>query len=167
MSLLYGDSFRGETSFPDPGISFYGMFKECHTLLNAENLILPATTLTDDCYSEMFYGCESLTTAPALPATTLTMSCYNSMFGGCESLTTVPVLSATTLAEMCYWYMFSGCYSLSNITMLATDISAENCLTGWVDSVAATGTFVKAASMTSLPTGASGIPSGWTVQNAT
>ena len=51
--------------------------------------------------------------------------------------------------------------------MLATDISAENCLTGWVDSVAATGTFVKAASMTSLPTGASGIPSGWTVQNAT
>lgn len=167
MSLVYGDNFIAETSFPDPAINFYGMFRGCQTLLNAENLILPSTTVTDSCYYEMFSGCTSLTTAPALPATTLEMSCYNGMFSGCESLTTAPVLPATTLADMCYWYMFNGCLLLSHITMLATDISAEDCLTGWVFDVAATGTFVKAASMTSLQTGDDGIPSGWSVQDAT
>ena len=47
--------------------------------------------------------------------------------------------------------------------MLATDISATGCLTDWVSGVSSTGTFTKAASMTALPTGNSGIPSGWTV----
>ena len=49
--------------------------------------------------------------------------------------------------------------------MLATDISATNCLDNWVRNVASTGTFVKAASMTSLPSGEDGIPLGWTVIN--
>jgi hypothetical protein len=49
--------------------------------------------------------------------------------------------------------------------MLATDISASNCLTNWVSGVASTGTFVKHPDMTSLPSGVSGIPSGWTVVN--
>ena len=49
--------------------------------------------------------------------------------------------------------------------MLATDISANGCLIGWMSGVAAIGTFTKAASMTSLSTGANGIPSGWTVQD--
>lgn len=47
--------------------------------------------------------------------------------------------------------------------MLATNISANNCLAQWVSNVAPTGTFVKHTNMTSLPTGISGIPSGWTV----
>ena len=51
--------------------------------------------------------------------------------------------------------------------MLATDISASNCLDEWVSGVAATGTFKKSASMTSLPIGGygNGIPDGWTVEN--
>lgn len=76
------------------------------------------------------------------------------------------ILPVTTLAEYCYQSMFQGCSKLKSITMLATDISASYCLSSWVSGVAATGTFTKAASMESLPTGASGIPSGWTVQDA-
>ena len=34
----------------------------------------------------MFYGCTSLTTAPSLPATTLANNCYMNMFYGCRSL---------------------------------------------------------------------------------
>ena len=83
----------------------------------------------------------------------------------CSSLTTAPALPATKLVENCYWSMFNGCTSLNSITMLATDISAWNCLEEWVSGVASTGTFTKATSMTSLPSGASGIPSGWTVKN--
>lgn len=47
--------------------------------------------------------------------------------------------------------------------MLATSISAGNCLSNWVKGVSSTGTFVKHPDMTTLPTGDSGIPSGWIV----
>ena len=87
------------------------------------------------------------------------------MFYNCTSLVTAPELHATTLYRNCYCYMFRGCSNLNNITMLATDISATDCLYNWVSGVASTGTFTKAASMTSLPSGVDGIPSGWTVQD--
>ena len=87
------------------------------------------------------------------------------MFYGCTSLTTAPELPATTLVSYCYYYIFRDCSKLNKITMLATDISANNCLNNWVNGVSATGTFVKDANMTSLPTGTSGVPSGWTVVN--
>ena len=164
------------------------MFYGCESLTSAP--ALPATTLADGCYSYMFYGCESLTTAPVLPATTLAEFCYQNMFQYCSSLTTspelkvttlyracyagmfsccfsltsAPALPATTLVEHCYQEMFYGCTSLNSITMLATDISATSCLTNWVKDVATTGTFTKAASMTSLTTGVNGIPEGWTVK---
>ena len=142
----------------------YGMmFHGCTKLTEAPEL--KAAMLVEDCYNGMFAGCTSLTAAPALPATTLANNCYISMFARCSKLTSAPALPATTLTSSCYYNMFNGCTSLNSVTMLATDISAENCLTNWMYGVAATGTFTKAASMTSLPTGASGIPSGWTVEN--
>ena len=169
---------------------YWGMFEGCTSLTTAPEL--PATTLYDNCYSDMFAGCASLTTAPELPATTLTKSCYwcmfsgctnltkapklpattlakncyRNMFQGCTSLTTAPELPATTLAEYCYSDMFRGCTNLNHITMLATDISANYCLLGWVSKVSSTGTFVKHPDMTSLPTDTSGIPEGWTVEDA-
>ena len=88
------------------------------------------------------------------------------MFDGCGSLTVAPELPATTLANACYIQMFGGCTSLNYIKCLATDISATNCTYNWVNGVAPTGTFVKNPNMTSWTTGDSGIPSGWTVQDA-
>lgn len=85
------------------------------------------------------------------------------MFKDCTSLTTAPELPATTLTENCYDSMFYGCTNLNSITMLATNIYASGCLRDWVQNVAANGTFTKAAEMTTLETGYSGIPSGWTV----
>lgn len=142
----------------------YGsMFYNCTSLTTTPEL--PATTLASNCYNNMFYGCTSLTTTPTLPATTLANSCYQSMFQGCTSLRTAPELPATTLANYCYGNMFYGCRTLNYIKMLATSISATDCLKNWVTNVAANGVFTKAASMTALPEGSSGIPSGWTVLN--
>ena len=140
------------------------MFQNCANLTAAP--ALPATTLADNCYAFMFAGCTSLTAAPALPATTLASNCYNSMFIGCTGLTAAPALRATTLAEGCYQYMFNDCSNLTAVTCLATDISASNCTTGWLSGVAATGTFTKASTMTSWPSGDDGIPENWTVENA-
>ena len=139
------------------------MFSGCTSLTTTPEL--PAETLKEWCYYYMFYGCKSLTTAPKLPAATLAKRCYEGMFQNCTSLTTAPVLPATTLAERCHYSMFYGCTSLSSITMLATDINATDCLMNWVKNVATSGTFTKATAMTSLPTGESGIPEGWTVEN--
>ena len=145
---------------------YYGMFYNC-TSLTTPPSILPATTLVYQCYREMFRWCNSLTQAPELPATTLAEDCYAYMFNGCTSLTTAPTLPATTLVTFCYGYMFASCQKLNYIKMLATNISATQCLYNWVTGVnTQNGTFVKAASMESLPTGPSGIPRNWTVQNA-
>jgi hypothetical protein len=59
----------------------------------------------------MFSDCTSLTSAPELPATTLTESCYSYMFMFCSSLTKAPELPATKLAENCYCRMFMFCKS--------------------------------------------------------
>ncbi|MBO7123148.1 MAG: SUMF1/EgtB/PvdO family nonheme iron enzyme [Treponema sp.] len=139
------------------------MFSGCTSLTTPPEL--PAETLTEQCYNSMFDGCTSLASAPALPATTLTSSCYSSMFAGCTSLVEAPELPAKTLASNCYFEMFNGCSSLNKVTCLATNISAIGCTTDWLSGVATSGTFTKAAGMTAWTTGASGIPTGWTVES--
>lgn len=146
---------------------YSNMFEDCTSLIAAPEL--PATTLANNCYYAMFYECSSLTTAPdKLPATTLVDYCYAYMFTRCSSLTTAPELPAAILLEKCYDTMFSSCTNLNYIKMLATDISASNCLRFWALGVASTGTFIKHRDMNNLLIGSpSGIPEGWTVQDAT
>ena len=168
--MFYGcSSLTTAPELPATALAEYcyrSMFNGCTSLTTAPEL--PATTLASYCYQYMFQGCSRLTTAPSiLPATTLADSCYYYMFRGCTNLTTAPELPATTLASNCYYRMFSGCTKLNYIKMLATDISASSCLYNWVSDVASIGTFVKNPAMTSLPTGNSGIPSGWTVMDDT
>jgi hypothetical protein len=96
-------------------------------IVDASKLILPATTLTENCYQSMFYGCTSLTTAPKLPATTLTENCYYRMFYGCTSLTIAPKLPATALDYSCYASMFYGCTSLTTAPELPATTLADFC----------------------------------------
>ena len=192
MSLIGGDNFENLTTL-STSHTFYRLFNYATNLVDAKNLILPATTLSNSCYENMFIGCTSLTTAPTtLPATTLTESCYYSMFYGCTGLTTAPALPATTLASYCYTHMFNGCSSLTTAPVLpATTLASycyngifKNCsslnyikamfttqpdntnLTNWVENVAASGTFVKNANATWNVTGNNGVPSGWTIETA-
>ena len=145
---------------------YYHMFYDCTSLTVVP--ALPATVLAEECYRGMFWNCTGLTTVPSnlLPATTLKSDCYRDMFYVCKNLTTAPELPATTLTVLCYDSMFYGCTKLNYIKCLATDISAIYCTSGWLSGVASTGTFVKASSMTSWTEGNSGIPTGWTVQDA-
>lgn len=166
---------------------YSGMFYGCEKLIKAP--ALPAEILTESCYSKMFYGCKRLKEAPSLPATILAKYCYSYMFWGCEALTETPLLPskelaigcyngmfmkcvslietpelpAKTLVGNCYSSMFWGCTNLNKVTMLATDIKASNCLNDWLYNVSSSGTITKAEEMSSLPSGASGVPTGWTV----
>ena len=128
MSLLYGTDFTGEeTTFPGGTENIANIFRNNTHIVNASDLILPATTLTDKCYYQMFYGCTSLTTTPVLPATTLATNCYGYMFGNCSSLTTAPALPVTTLANYCYESMFNGCTSLTTAPELLATTMAQYC----------------------------------------
>ncbi len=192
MSLLDPDNFATNTEITVKG-AFLGLFLNNTHIKNHETkkLVLPATTLAESCYEDMFSGCTSLEVAPELPATTLAESCYLNMFYGCTGLTKAPELPATTLANYCYAYMFyncigltkapelpattlahscyegmfSDCASLISVTCLATDISAGYCTTDWLKGVSPSGTFTKASAMNSWESGSYGIPSGWDVED--
>ena len=92
--------------------------------------MLPATTLANKCYENMFMGCYNLTSAPTLPATTLAESCYRGMFDNCKNLTSAPMLPATTLAEKCYENMFKECYDLTTAPKLPATTLAGYCYSG-------------------------------------
>lgn len=142
---------------------YEGMFYGCTALKQAT--ALPATTLADFCYMGMFHSCSSLQNPPAISAQTLATACCMNMFSECTSLKESPALTAGTLEPYCYSMMFSRCTSFKKITCTASNISAGNALENWVDGVpsGAGGTFVKKSGV-SWPSGTSGIPTGWTVQ---
>jgi hypothetical protein len=169
-----------------PVACYAEMFEDCISLTKAPDL--PTTEFDDyswdeqtfeesgsiDCYMEMFKGCTSLTEAPKiLPATRLIHGVYQYMFAGCTSLTKAPELPAAKVADFAYSHMFDGCSSLNYVKCLATEFlinsefenTEEEDVKDWLKDVAATGTFIKSADMTTWSRGASGIPEGWTVKD--
>lgn len=117
--------------------------------------------LTSWCFYNLFNNFYHLLTAPLFPATTLAMRCYAATFRNCYDLSEAPILPAVTSVDNCYRTMLDGCSSLEKITILLEDATADSCLTDWVIGVHATGDFYCPSSLT-IPTGTSGIPSGWT-----
>ena len=118
MSMLFGDNAADNYSLSGKDRAFYKLFYNCKNIVNVSSNFLPALTLANYCYSNMFQGCTKLTTAPELPATTLARDCYNRMFSDCTSLTTAPELPATTLAANCYSAMFYSCTLLTTAPAL-------------------------------------------------
>ena len=108
MSLLKGkDNLESATTI-EANNAFYGLFAGAEKLVNnAERLlVLPATTLTEGCYQDMFNGCKGIEKAPELPAPTLVKNCYQEMFYDCAKL--------------------------NHVACLATDISAEGSTKDWL-----------------------------------
>ena len=152
MSLVDEENFATATTLTET-YTFRQLFYENYKLKDASGLLLPATTLTERCYEQMFTSdtiltaapalpattlapycyqsmfnfCYALTTAPALPATTMESNCYNQMFYYCTGLTTAPALPATTLAEECYSYMFYNCTGLTTAPALPATTLADYC----------------------------------------
>ena len=128
MSLIQKTGFETLTALTGTN-TFKKLFMNNAYLIYASDLLLPATTLTDFCYNNMFNGCTNLTAAPKeLPATTVAEDCYSSMFQGCTNLTTVPVeLPATVMKEYCYSSMFYGCTSLTTAPKLPATTLVNRC----------------------------------------
>lgn len=108
MSLLKGkDNLESADAINAKG-AFYGLFAGAEELVNSaeRQLVLPATTLSEGCYQDMFNGCKGIEKAPELPAPTLIKDCYSGMFNDCAKL--------------------------SHVKCLATDVTAEGCTDDWL-----------------------------------
>lgn len=116
LSCLFNDNLLSSTG---------GIYKYAIVNHDKYKLVLPATTLRDNCYSYMF-STTGLTEAPELPATTLANGCYIYMFNNCKNLTVAPKLPATKLASWCYEGMFAG----TAITE-APELKAEDLSNSW------------------------------------
>lgn len=175
--LMFYDCSKLESipSFPSTAVTWngdsacYQMFQNCKAIKTlTEPLFSGTSTLRKGCFQDMFAHCTALVNIPdnLLPATTLAVDCYRGMFQD-TGLTRAPFLLVETLSwNDCYRYMFYGCKKLSYIKCLANNPSTTYTTNFTGGGVAASGTFVKAASAT-WPTGINGIPSGWTVVDET
>lgn len=119
-------------------------------------------TLVGRCFMRTFYDCTQLKQAPNLPSTSMGTYGYYQMFRGsgiksCE-------INILTVPSNGFYQMFASCSSLNYVLTKMTDISASNCLTNWLNSAEQTGTLVCDSSLV-LPSGSSGLPSGWTRMN--
>ena len=193
LSMIYGDRAKENSeSLVGKKNTFDCLFSGCTNLVSAHRMELPAKTLSDNCYSHMFYLCTSLVAPPSLPATKLASECYNGMFGECTSLRVAPALPAVEMASQCYYsmfincsglieapvlpaetlenkcysYMFSGCTSLDRIEAMFTTTPGTGYTNEWVSGVAEKGRFVKGSGAEWNVRGVNGIPSGWTVETS-
>ena len=108
MSLLKGKDGIADADALEEKNTLYGLFAGAEELVNDADrlLVLPATTLKESCYQDMFNGCKGIEKAPELPAPTLEKDCYREMFYDCSKL--------------------------NSVKCLATDITAENCTKDWL-----------------------------------
>lgn len=89
-----------------PNLACYQMFYYCNTLAKVPVDMLPATTLGEQCYQNMFQACVYLHTAPNLPATTVPAQAYRAMFQDTFNLLNLPTISATSLGDNACYQMF-------------------------------------------------------------
>lgn len=117
MSLTDSSDFYNKFSVADNAFSY--LFAGSTGILHAENLVLPATTLGEECYEGMFDSCNGLIDGPKiLPAPTLTGKCYKWMFDGCNSLIKAPEIMADWVVQdagECCMCMFRNCTSLKEV----------------------------------------------------
>lgn len=190
LSLLFGD-YAYRQSLVGYDFAFTKLLERT-PIIDASLLLLPSDYLSNQCYKELFSRCSHLLYAPKLPAMNLASWCYEEMYAYCiqlkvpselpakvlagycydemyrdTNIEVSPILCAETLVDGCYTGTFLNCTQLKKITMLAkNNLGATNALAIWVSSVSSSGTFIKATGVT-IPTGVSGIPEGWTVEEVT
>lgn len=165
LSLLYGDTFASVTVLGKDGLLF--CFYHCQNLIDIDNLKIPITSITITRGLRATFRDCGFSSVPSdlLPATTLSRECYMGTFEECANLVKAPLLPATTIPSYGYFAMFNNCTSLNEVTCLATSGIGGNKTQLFLNGVASSGTFYKAPSA-SWSTGQYGVPSGWTILDA-
>ena len=194
-SILDEHNFKTLTSLANYNTyTFYRLFYSNTAYINAEDLVLPATTLvahcyhgifhysgvhksikilpalvlTDSCYYSFYESCYYLVDAPILPALILAENCYRAMFNVCYALIKGPDLMATVLATNCYRYLYNSCQSITYIKIAYTGNFSNTYFQNWVQSTAGSSLFPATGDFyyngSDTTRGANAIPTGWTIK---
>jgi hypothetical protein len=131
------------------------------TLLNGDNVGYGLNTRYRYHFNQLFASSKVVSAADLILPKETSRYSYYGMFQWCASLVHTPALPATTLYEGCYYNMFSYCTNIKTVTTYAQDISATKCLANWLNGVSSAGDFYNLGGVP-YPSGASGIPIGWT-----
>lgn len=196
LALFHDDFVKYARAVSGAGYELFGLFKDNTYLTSVSASFLPATIVGRYAYHSMFSGCTALTSAPNLPATLIGTYAYGYMFKGCTALVTaMEELPATSINDYTYEGMFDGCSALTTAPIIRAEHfkSSGNCrnlfrncsslayvkfmmlddatqsltLQNWLSGVSASGTLVlNSAAQWTIGTGASGKPSGWTLETA-
>ena len=114
MSLLKGKDNLESADALEANNAFYGLFAGADKLVNNDDrqILLPATTLKEGCYDNMFNGCKGIEKAPDLPAPKLENNCYQEMFYDCKNLKKISIGATApavgTKLEDCIGNMLTG-----------------------------------------------------------
>lgn len=150
------------------------LFANNSQIRNAKDLYIRTTKAYTGGYNitfgYVFQNCTNLLTGPNWicgdnnDLAINSVAAFISMFEGCTSLTSaiMPPVKTTSGASRVYETMFKNCTSLTDITYAGT-LGINN--TNFSQNLPASGTFHNLSGATYV-TGSSGIPSGWTVQDA-
>ena len=150
--------------------SYNGMFRGADNLVYGPKL-LPALDVPKDGYSSMFEACTKLVEGPEILATTVSgdtalqrMFCMRRSEDAASAMTKSPILRITNPSSCgnVYKELFRGNRNITEVTILAegTGLSFDN----WLANTPNSGV-IKKLSTTTLTSGNSGIPSGWTTED--
>lgn len=157
---------EGPEELPAPTLTegcYSDMFYNCQKLLRAP--VIKAKTTAKDCCYNMFKQCKSITKAPELLPSEMSENCYAHMFEGCDKLTTVPPLRAAVVKNYCYGGLFIDCPQLKEVVMLATSIDNFVSLSSWLYNTKTNGTlYVANETMKSNESITDNLPEGWKIE---
>jgi len=97
-------------------------------IVDASELELPWTTLSEWCFGRMFLNCIKLTEPPYLPAENAVDSCYRLMFRNCTALKKIARMGCKNLAFASHYSMYQLCTGLENVTLPKFDTYANQAL---------------------------------------
>ena len=149
MSLIDSVNFSALTEITENG-ALSNLFSQSD-VVDVSELILPATTLHQNTYANLFAGCTQLISVPQMAvaastgygsywhmfngctslvdASSITIqavgqfSCTK-MFGGCTALRHGPSINTSSLPDQCFQEMFSGCDVLNSVSFVTTATAA-------------------------------------------
>ena len=157
------------------------MFKQCASLTQGANLMPMNTVVDTSCFSEIYYGCGSLTSLASQTSSNWmnigTVFSYNDgdnafyrAFYGCgQNFQAVRInsrylakKSTSGYSDHTFKECFCECAGLTKMEARIVRWPDTSKTKDWVRGVSSTGTFYHTSELTAAPHGDSRIPSGWT-----
>lgn len=162
-SLISATDFENVTTMPQG--CYCQLFVTNTTITGASDLLFPFANVSQDGMRALFNGCTSLTSIPSLSTITSVGQDGLRYFAAGSRITSVDLSSVKSVGTTGFVNAFNGCSQLNNVKCMNLDSWDTPKMSGWLDGVAASGTFTKPLGLAILRGSANTIPVGWTLSH--